>query len=55
MRQRKKMNRTFSAGQLMKIELLDHVIIGNSNFKSLRRLGYFMEAVRKTVSEGTRK
>ncbi len=29
------------AGQLLKIELLDHVIIGNPNRSSLRELGYF--------------
>ena len=29
------------AGQLLKIELLDHVIVGNGNFASLRTLGYF--------------
>jgi DNA repair protein RadC len=29
------------AGQLLKIELLDHVIIGNPNHSSLRSLGYF--------------
>ena len=29
------------AGQLLKIELLDHVIVGNGNFSSLRSLGYF--------------
>ena len=29
------------AGQLLKIELLDHVIIGNPNRCSLRELGYF--------------
>ena len=29
------------AGQLLKIELLDHVIIGNGNRSSLRELGYF--------------
>jgi DNA repair protein RadC len=31
----------FRAGQLLKIELLDHVIIGTSTFSSLRSLGYF--------------
>jgi hypothetical protein len=31
------------AGQLFKMELLDHVIIGNSNFSSLRALGYFYQ------------
>ena len=29
------------AGQLLKIEVLDHVIIGAGNFSSLRSLGYF--------------
>jgi len=29
------------AGQLLKIEVLDHVIIGRPNFCSLRELGYF--------------
>jgi DNA repair protein RadC len=29
------------AGQLLKIEVLDHVIIGNPNRASLRELGYF--------------
>jgi DNA repair protein RadC len=29
------------AGQLMKIEVLDHVILGNPNHSSLRELGYF--------------
>ena len=29
------------AGQLLKMELLDHVIVGNGNFTSLRSLGYF--------------
>jgi DNA repair protein RadC len=29
------------AGQLLKMELLDHVIIGTGNFSSLRSLGYF--------------
>ena len=29
------------AGQLLKLELLDHVIAGNGNFSSLRSLGYF--------------
>jgi DNA repair protein RadC len=29
------------AGQLLKIELLDHVIVGNGNQTSLRTLGYF--------------
>ena len=30
------------AGQLMKIDVLDHVIIGNPNHCSLRELGYFL-------------
>jgi DNA repair protein RadC len=29
------------AGQLLKIEVLDHVVIGNPNFCSLRSQGYF--------------
>jgi len=29
------------AGQLLKIEVIDHVIIGNPNHSSLRELGYF--------------
>lgn len=29
------------AGQLMKIEVLDHVIMGHPNHCSLRELGYF--------------
>lgn len=29
------------AGQLLKIELLDHVIMGNPKHSSLRELGYF--------------
>jgi DNA repair protein RadC len=29
------------AGQLLKIEVLDHVILGNPNHSSLRELGYF--------------
>jgi DNA repair protein RadC len=29
------------AGQLLKIEVLDHVVIGNSGHSSLRSLGYF--------------
>ena len=29
------------AGQLLKLELIDHVVIGNGNFSSLRALGYF--------------
>jgi DNA repair protein RadC len=29
------------AGQLLKIEVLDHVIMGNPNYSSLRELGYF--------------
>jgi hypothetical protein len=30
------------AGQLLKIELIDHVVIGNQNHSSLRELGYFL-------------
>jgi DNA repair protein RadC len=29
------------AGEMMKIEVTDHVIMGNPNFSSLRGLGYF--------------
>jgi DNA repair protein RadC len=29
------------AGQLLKIEVLDHVVLGNPNRSSLRELGYF--------------
>lgn len=29
------------AGQLLKIEVLDHVIVGHGNFSSLRSLGHF--------------
>ena len=29
------------AGQLLKLELIDHVVILNGNFSSLRALGYF--------------
>jgi DNA repair protein RadC len=29
------------AGQLLKVEVLDHVIVGNPNRSSLRELGYF--------------
>ena len=29
------------AGQLLKIEVIDHVIIGRPNYSSLRELGYF--------------
>jgi DNA repair protein RadC len=29
------------AGQLLKIELIDHIIIGNPAYTSLRQLGYF--------------
>ena len=29
------------AGQLLKIEVLDHVIVGSGNRASLRELGYF--------------
>jgi DNA repair protein RadC len=28
-------------GQLLKIDVVDHVVIGNSNQTSLRELGYF--------------
>ena len=28
------------AGQLLKMEVLDHVVVGNGNFSSLRSLGY---------------
>src|SRR5688572_5439777 len=35
------MRELIRAGQLMKIEVLDHVIIGNSTHCSLRALGYF--------------
>jgi DNA repair protein RadC len=31
------------AGQLLKMELLDHVIMGNGNRTSLRELGYFYQ------------
>jgi DNA repair protein RadC len=31
------------AGQLLKIEVLDHVIVGNPNHCSLRELGYFYQ------------
>src|SRR5271156_6482606 len=31
------------AGQLLKMELLDHVIVGNGNFTSLRSLGFFFQ------------
>lgn len=31
------------AGQLLRIELLDHVIIGQGRFSSLRTLGYFFQ------------
>src|SRR5688572_32661350 len=31
----------FKAGQLLKIELLDHVIVGDDRHVSLRELGYF--------------
>lgn len=30
------------AGQILKIEVLDHIIIGNPNHNSLRALGYFL-------------
>jgi DNA repair protein RadC len=29
------------AGQLLKVEVLDHVIVGNGNFTSLKSLGHF--------------
>jgi DNA repair protein RadC len=29
------------AGQLLRLEVLDHVIMGNGNRTSLRELGYF--------------
>ena len=29
------------AGQLLKIEVVDHIVIGSGGFKSLRALGYF--------------
>jgi DNA repair protein RadC len=29
------------AGQLLKIEVLDHIVIGNGNHTSLRAIGYF--------------
>jgi DNA repair protein RadC len=29
------------AGQLLKIEVLDHIVIGNPKHTSLRELGYF--------------
>jgi len=29
------------AGQLLKIEVLDHIIVGNPNHSSLRSMGYF--------------
>jgi DNA repair protein RadC len=35
------------AGQLLKMELPDHVIIGNGNFSSLRALGYFFTSSRR--------
>jgi DNA repair protein RadC len=31
------------AGQLIKIEVLDHIIVGNPNHTSLRSLGYCAE------------
>ena len=31
------------AGQLLKIEVLDHVVIGRPNFSSLRANGYFYQ------------
>jgi len=32
------------AGQLLRIEVLDHVIVGHNRHCSLRELGYFSEA-----------
>lgn len=32
------------AGQLLKIEVLDHIVIGNPNHTSLRSMGYFYSA-----------
>jgi DNA repair protein RadC len=32
------------AGQLLKIEVLDHIVNGNPNHSSLRALGYFYSA-----------
>jgi DNA repair protein RadC len=32
------------AGQLLKIEVLDHIVIGNPNHSSLRALGYLYSA-----------
>lgn len=29
------------AGQLLKIEVLDHIIVGNPTYSSLRSLGFF--------------
>jgi DNA repair protein RadC len=29
------------AGQLLKVEVLDHVVVGKPDHKSLRELGYF--------------
>jgi DNA repair protein RadC len=31
------------AGQLLKIEVLDHIVIGNPNHTSLRALGHFFQ------------
>ena len=31
------------AGQLLKLEVLDHVIVGHGNFSSLRTLGFFYQ------------
>ena len=31
------------AGQLLKIEVLDHVVIGRPSFSSLRSLGHFCQ------------
>ena len=36
-------NDLIRAGQLLKLELIDHVVIGNGNFSSLRSLGYFFQ------------
>jgi DNA repair protein RadC len=30
------------AGQLLKIEVLDHIVMGNPNHTSLRQLGHFL-------------
>jgi DNA repair protein RadC len=31
------------AGQLLKIDVIDHIVIGNQNRSSLRELGYFYQ------------